>query len=94
MKEWKRFARSSVFRQGQIELGANSVFNLPILGSPNFPRYVNEAENVFTCCVRHPRLVKTELDGESRFNGRLSRLCEESILEPGVNSPTPREGRM
>ena len=92
VKEWKKFAHSSVFGQGQIELGANSVFNLPILGSSNFNRYANEEENVFTCCVHQPILVKTELEQKSRLKGRLSRLDEDSIFEPGCRSPTPREG--
>ena len=96
VKEWKRFAHSSVFGQGEIELGADSVFNLPILGPSNFSRYVNEDENVFTCCARHPLLEKTVLEMKSRQKGRLSRLYEESlfggVVDSGVWSPSPREG--
>ena len=92
MKERGKFAHSPVLGQGQIELNADAVFNLPIIGPSNFSRYANEEENVFTCCARKPRLVKADLEFKSRQRGRLSRLGEESIYEIEAHPPPIEKG--
>ena len=81
MQEWKATSRHTQFLPGQIQLDSNAIFRLPILGSSNFPPYVNQIDNLFTCCINPPKLVKTALEDRCREEGKLFRVDEEEIQE-------------
>ena len=88
MSEWKAFNKASRFCPGQIQIDSDAVFKLPILGSSNFPAYTDQENNVFTCCLQPPRLVRTVLESRSRAHGRISRL--DSVDEtPSVSVGAP-----
>ena len=80
LSEWERFYPNTQFRPGQVQLDADSVFRLPILGGRHFPRYT-DSNNVVVCTVRQPRLPKSILEDRSRVKGRLSRLDDDALTE-------------